>query len=251
MNLPTENRDTMTAITESVDGDQDRERTELGDLNDMQALDLLLDLSGLNLVDAGCGSGDAARKMAERGATVLGVEPDPAQAERNRAQAPTSGVTLVEAGAEALPAEGSSQDGVFFFRSLHHVPPGLMGPALKEAARVLRSGGFLYVVEPGMGCSFSDMMLPFNDETEVRTLAQQALNQTAGKLLGNPEKYLYRQYPTYPDFETLIERFTNISFHKITRQMIDQPIVRESFEQSRTDNGYIFEQTMLVNLYRV
>lgn len=239
---------TMTTIAKSAGGDQGR--IKLGELNDLQTVDKLLDLSGLNLVDAGCGGGDTARQMAERGATVLGVEPDPEQAERNRASAPTPGVTLVEAGAEALPAEDNSLDGVFFFRSLHHVPPDLMGPALEEAARVLRPGGFLYVVEPGMGCTFSNMMLPFNDETEVRTLAQRALSQTAAKLLGDPEMYLCRQRPAYPDFETLIERFTNMSFNKITRQMIDQPIVRERFEQGRTDKGYVFEQTMLVNIYR-
>ncbi len=226
------------------------DRIDLGDMNDLQMVDKLLNLDGLTLIDAGCANGDTARELAARGATVLGVEPDPEQAERNRAAAPTPGVTLVEAGAEAMPAENNSQDGVFLFRSLHHLPFDLMGPALEEAARVLRPGGFLYVVEPGMDCSFSDMMLPFNDETEMRTRAQQALSQTAEKLLGRPEKYLHRQRPAYPDFETLIERFTNMSFNKINRQMIDQPIVRESFERGRSDKGYVFEQTMLVNIYR-
>lgn len=238
----------MTAIAPTAGEVQ--ERTELGDLSDLEVVDKLFDLDGLDLVDAGCAGGDAARHMAMRGATVLGIEPDPEQAERNRAQAPTPGVTLVEAGAENLPADDNSRDGVFFFRSLHHVPIDLMGPALEEAARVLRPDGFLYVVEPGMDCTFSKMMLPFNNETEVRTRAQQALSATLTPLFGQPEKYIHLRHPSYPDFDTLIERFSNISFNKITRHMIDQPAVREGFELGRRENGYVFEQTMLVNIYR-
>ena len=40
-------------------------------------------------------------------------------------------------------------DGVFFFRSLHHVPIDAMEAALAEAARVLKPDGFLCVMEPG------------------------------------------------------------------------------------------------------
>ena len=115
-------------------------RTDLGELTDLGAVDRLVTVKGLDLIEVGCAGDDMARRLAERGATVLGVEPDPVQAEKNRAQSPTAGVSLVEAGGEALPAEDHSVDGVLFFRSLHHVPAALMDKALAEAARVLKTG---------------------------------------------------------------------------------------------------------------
>ena len=60
------------------------ERTDLGERSDVAALLALTPVSGLALVDVGCGAGRNARDLAEAGATVLGVEPDPIQAARNR-----------------------------------------------------------------------------------------------------------------------------------------------------------------------
>ena len=126
-------------------------RTDLGDLGDLEALQRIVEeVAGLSLIEAGCAAGDTARRLAELGARVLAVEPDELQAEKNRAAPAASGVTFVEAGAQALPAEDASMDGVLFFRSLHHVPRELMDAALGEAARVLKPDGFLYVAEPGM-----------------------------------------------------------------------------------------------------
>lgn len=225
-------------------------RKELGEMDDMGAVGRLLSLDGLSLIDAGCGAGGMASALAEQGASVLGIEPDPAQAEKNRAMPPASNVKLMEAGAEAIPAEDDSVDGVFFFRSLHHVPGALMDKALGEAARVLKPDGFLYVVEPGMEGNHFKMMRPFHDETEVRTLAQQALERRAKPLFEACDKYVYMQHPRHESFDAMVDLLTGMSFNAITREMMDQPEVRENFEAARTDDGYVFDQSMLVNLYR-
>lgn len=225
-------------------------RKDLGEMDDMEAVGHLLSLQGLSLVDAGCGAGGMARALAEQGANVLGIEPDPTQAEKNRASPPAPNVELIEAGAEAIPAEDGSVDGVLFFRSLHHVPGALMDKALVEAARVLKPDGFLYVVEPGMDGNHFEMMRPFHDETEVRTLAQQALDRTADNLFEDKGKYLYMQHPRHESFEAMVDLFTGMSFNGITREMMDLPEVRESFEAAGTEEGYIFDQSMLVNVYR-
>jgi len=225
-------------------------RTDLGELSDLDAVDRLLSVRNLNLVEVGCAGGDTARGLAERGATVLGVEPDPVQAEKNRSQPPTPGVTLVEAGGEALPAEDRSVDGVLFFRSLHHVLPALMEKALAEAARVLKPGGFLYVTEPSMEGSNFALSRLFNDESEWRILAQQALDGTAAAGFEETGRYVYMLHPRHADFASMMARFTGVSYNRIASDKINVPEVRRRFEAARTEDGYVFDQPMLVSMYR-
>ena len=225
-------------------------RTDLGESTDLAVVDRLVHVSGLNLIEVGCAGGDTVRQLAERGATVFGVEPDPVQAEKNTSQPPSPNVTFVEAGGEALPAQDGAADGVLFFRSLHHVPAVLMDTALREAPRVPKKDGFLYAVEPSMEGSNFAMMRPFNDETEVRTLAQQALDRTGHALFEEEARYVYMRHIRHSDFESMVERYISRSFNRIPRDMIDVPQVRKSFAAARTEDGYVFDQPMLVNMYR-
>ena len=127
---------------------------DFGETDDLAVIDRRLEVGGLSLVDVGCGDGDFARALAERGAAVLAIEPDPIQAEKNRGAAPTAGVTFAEAPAQRIPLEDASADGVLFKYSLHHVPAAEMDAALEDAMRVLKPGsGFLYVMEPVMAGS--------------------------------------------------------------------------------------------------
>jgi hypothetical protein len=57
-------------------------------------------------------------------------------------------------------------------------------------------------------------------------------------------------HPRHADFETMVARFTSMSFNRITREMIDVPEVRKNFEAARSEGGYVFDQPMLVNIYR-
>ena len=225
-------------------------RTELGELSDLQAVERLVEIDGLSLIEAGCGAGDAARGLAERGAQVLAVEPDAVQAEKNRGQPAIPGVTFVEAGAEALPADDASVDGVLFFRSLHHVPRELMDAVLVEAARVIKPDGFLYVAEPGMEGSHFTMMRPFNDEVEVRTLAQQALQRSARPLFEETASYVYMRRPKHENFAAMVNKFSALSYNPIPRELIEQAEVRKNFEAGKSADGYVFEQPMLVDFYR-
>ncbi|WP_416909035.1 MAG: class I SAM-dependent methyltransferase [Polymorphobacter sp.] len=226
-------------------------RQNLGPLTDLEAVTRLIDLDGKHVLDIGCGPGDIARSLAEAGATVIGLEPDPAQAAKNAAAAPTPGVTLLQAPAEALPVAPASQDAVFFFRSLHHVPIDAMDKALHEAARVLKPGGSLFVLEPGMDGSHFAVMRPYHDETIVRTEAQAALARTASRLFESASHHQYHLTARYPDFEAMVTRVTGQTFNNIQRADVETPHVRALFEQGRTpDNDYAFDQPMLLDLYQ-
>ena len=223
--------------------------SDLGEKSDLEVLDHLVDVAGLRVIDEGCGGGRLSIELAKRGATVVGVEPDPIQAQKNRAAEPVPGVTFIECGGEALPMDDSSQDAVFFFYSLHHVPLDLMAAALGEAARVLKPEGLLYSLEPMMTGSSFALQRCYHDETEVRTAAQKALHDAAGALFTEAARYTYTHSDRHQDFEALVDQVTGASFNQITREMIDTPEARTAFEAGKTAEGdYAFDQPLLVTL---
>lgn len=228
-------------------------RIDLGEISDAGAVARLFPVAGLDLVDIGCGAASGSRELVQLGARVIGFEPDPVQAEKNRRADPLGGLTLREGRAESIPLPDHSVDGVLFFRSLHHVPIAAMDTALREAVRILKpDNGFLCVVEPGMTGSHFQVMRPFHDETEVRTQAQAALARLSSeRLFRHVTRYRFVQHPRHASFEDMVARVTGLTFNAITRDMVETEEVRALFEQGRTDRGdFAFDQPMLLDLYR-
>ncbi len=224
---------------------------DFGEASDFEVMDRLVSVSDLRLLDVGCGAGALTRALAERGAEVLGVEPDPIQAAKNREAEATPGVSFTEGVAQELPAADASIDGVFFKYSLHHVPADALDTALAEAARVLEpEAGFLYVAEPVMAGSYAELTKPFNDETKVRTLAYEALARGAARRFSEAREVHYAFWRSYPDFETFLVEKLGITYKDHQRSRIDTPEVRAMFEAGKGDGGYRFEFRLRVNLYR-
>jgi len=78
-----------------------------------------LSLDGKRVLDIGCGALPFTRILAELGASAVGVDPDPIQAEKNRTAEPIPNVKFIESGADQLPFDDQSFDGVTFAYSLH------------------------------------------------------------------------------------------------------------------------------------
>ena len=223
----------------------------LGRATDFQVIDRLLQLDGLSIVDIGCNDGTLARGLAKRGARVIGLEPNPVQAARNRQADPVDGVTFREAPAQALPLEDNSADGVIFSRSLHHVPEALMDRAIVEAIRILKPDtGFLYVLEPEMGGQFSQLIKPFHDETQVRAAALAALARTARPRFQSAQEYWFTAVSRFADFDELRDKMLANRFNHHDAASIDQPVVHALFEAGRIDDGYQFTNPMHLHLYR-
>ena len=224
---------------------------DFGETTDYAVLDRVVGVSGLSLLDIGCGAGELTRELAARGAkSVIGVEPDPIQAAKNRAAEPLPRVIFREGEAEALDDADGSIDGVFFKYSLHHVPLGHMDEALGEAIRVLRpGGGFLYVIEPVMAGAYSELSRLFHDETGVRLSAYEALARIAAPRFARRREIHYRGWKEYADFDEFLEGRLGHTYNDNKRQTVDTPAVRALFETGRNGDGYRFQYRLRVNFY--
>ncbi len=119
------------------------------DLEQTLIFDLMGDLAGRRVLDAGCGDGMLACAAAARGAEVTGVDPDPAMLTAARRRATDAGVsvTFLDGRIERLPFADASFDVVVAITVLCFVEDA--AAVLRECARVLRPGGHLVLGELG------------------------------------------------------------------------------------------------------
>ena len=224
--------------------------TDLGEASHVEVVDRLLDVDGRRLVDVGSGDGGFARALAERGARVLAIEPDERRTPPDLPPAVGDLVTFAAAGGEAIPLDDGEADGVFFNRSLHHVPPEFMDRALSEARRVLTpDDGFLYVVEPDMSGTWAQLLKPFHDETEVRRLAIEALDRTAARLFADGKEYRYMLWVRFGGFEEFATR-PMMARLGVPAEDVETPEVRSLFDAGGVADGYAFSQILRLRVYR-
>lgn len=127
-------------------GKWDHYRSELfGERFDLQALAGLLDPAWA-VADVGCGTGQLVEALSPFVAQVIAVDPSAAMIKAARRRlGKRANVTLKRGGAEALPIEDETVDAATIVLVLHHLNDP--SAALAEAARVLKPGGRLLVVD--------------------------------------------------------------------------------------------------------
>ena len=106
-----------------------------------EVVDWIVPAGARAAVDVGAGTGKLTRALGERGLEVTAVEPS--EGMRARLEAELPGVRALAGSGERLPLPDSSVDLVTYAQAWHWVEEG---PALAEAARVLRPGGRLACV---------------------------------------------------------------------------------------------------------
>jgi SAM-dependent methyltransferase len=99
--------------------------------------EILADVPAGDAVDAACGTGRLAARLAARGHRVTGVDESGAMLEQARAR--VGGVRFVAGSLHDLPLAADSADVLTTGLALTHVPD--LGPSFLEFARVLRPGG--------------------------------------------------------------------------------------------------------------
>ena len=137
-------RDKSAAFFSAAAGDWERMRMELfGGNAELLPLLALLDES-IVVGDFGCGTGQIARTLSPFVQRVIGVDASPAMLQAAK-QRSSSNIELREGRLEELPLADGEVDVALLFLVLHYV----VEPArvLKEAARSLRPGGTVLVVD--------------------------------------------------------------------------------------------------------
>ncbi len=215
-------------------------------------IDEFLSIKGASVVDVGCGSGWLTRLMTQRGAHVTGIEVSPRQLALARAAKPVGDEHYIQGSAEELPLPNRSVDIVVFYNSLHHVDPKVLPNALREAARVLKHGGILYVSEPLAEGDYFELMKPVHDETTVRRNAQHVLRQAPeyGLLI---EKQLVHVDPVFfPNFQAFHDRLTTINPNIRARFDEEEETLKRLFEANgkKTADGWLFDQAWRVAVLR-
>lgn len=215
----------------------------LGLALNVEVLRRFVRVDGLNVVDLGCGSMTFSKILNDEGASVIAIDPDPNQAQRNR-DAKTesnSGIAFVEAGADSIPSTNHSLDGVFFCHSLHHIPAELYAEVFGEVRRVLKHDGFVYVIEP-IGGPLNDVMRLFHDEEAERAAAWKALSAFADEF-ESVVAVEYHSVSSFDSWDSFAENFSNRSFNSnYSNEDVRRKEVRDAFETMATKvpDGYTF-----------
>jgi len=118
----------------------------------------LLDLSGIapgmQVLDIGCGTGTqaiASWRRSQPAGAVVGIDISTAMLAVARRKVRRAGLDLAfhHANADALPFEDDRFDVVTITTVMHMIPQSRRRPCLREAARVLRRGGRLLLIDYG------------------------------------------------------------------------------------------------------
>ena len=189
-------------------------------------------LAGLRIIDVGAGNGALVRWLHREGADAFGIEPNAqllraAIADTSRPATPGH---WIAGSAERLPLRRACADAVLFFNSLHHVRAANQVAALAEAARVLRPGGDLVVVEPLATGSYFELLAPLDDESMVRAAALAALAAGSGRLFEPVARARFTTTLTFVSAEEVAAGFTRADPARAADRARVMPEIRARFE---------------------
>jgi len=213
----------------------------------------LVPLGGADVLELGCGNGAFARKLPERAhvASVTALEVDAVQHRKNIEAPPVPGLRFGLGGAEDIPCDDASIDGVVMMKSLHHVPVAQMDRAMREIARVLKPGGWVYFSEPVYAGPLNDIIRLFHDEGVVRAEAYRALERARRDgVLEWVSEHAFDTPARYRDYDDFVAKHVQLTHSQIEYPPEVAAEVRRRLESHMTPDGARFMRPARVNLMR-
>jgi ubiquinone/menaquinone biosynthesis C-methylase UbiE len=197
-----------------------------------------------SLLDIGCGVGALCKTLHDQNARMTGVDPSEEALAQARKYCPE--VRFLPERAEALPFPDHAFDGAMFLNSLHHAED--IGKALSEAARIVRPGMPVVVVEPCSYGSFFEALRHLEDETHVRDAAQAAITSAVESGIFRCLKlYEYDRQDSFVDFETFLKRVISVDSRRRTLVTGNRHLIEQAFLNAATvtaDNRYCLSQPL-------
>jgi len=222
-----------------------------GVCTDLDAIDRCLTVKDQFLIDAGCGNMHLSKALAERGAHVLAIDPDEQTAKINQAADTIANVGFAQTGADQIPVENQSVDGILFPYSMHHVPADLYPAVFAESLRVLKPDGFLYIMEPVASGDLNEVMRLFHEEGPVRAAAQNAIDNLAAPHFGQVDVIEYSTPVSYDSWEHYAKRYVGKTFNNdYTERDVRADRVRIKFLEVGEAKQFKFESPMRITWLR-
>ncbi|MCG6933807.1 MAG: class I SAM-dependent methyltransferase [Gallionella sp.] len=220
-------------------------------VNEGEILDQLLQLQDATVLELGCGKAEKTRIVAKQAASVLALEVDEIQLAKNLAVTDLPNVRFAHGGAEEIPAPDANFDIVLMFKSLHHVPTGLMDRAFAEIRRVLKPGGVAYISEPVYAGEFNEVLKLFHDEQAVREAAFAAEKRAvaSGQLALAGQKFFMQpmHFSDFAQFEEQVLKVTHTE-HKLSDETYQK--VHSRFNGYMAADGATFHMPIRVDLLK-
>jgi SAM-dependent methyltransferase len=205
------------------------------------------DITGLDVLEIGCGKGRITRDLAKYAKRVVATDPDALALEKAQTLVAAGNVTFVHepCGVPVLPP--GSFDAALYTLSLHHVPADEMSASLSATADLLIKNGVIIVVEPGDTGTFTMAKERFGagsgDERPAREAAIAALHALDRWTLG--ETILFRTFFQFDDDDDFL-----VNLLPGYRQQPDSFVeeVRLFLSQYRTEEGIILDAERRLNV---
>ncbi len=163
----------------------------------LEAIVRHLQPAGKSVLEVGCGDGRLSSQLCRKTARLTAVDLDREALVKARQQQSDIAFALVSG--ENLAFAPESFDAVVFTLSLHHQNGTA---ALQEAARVVRPGGTILIVEPAPDGEVEQLCNVFDDETEA--LAQAMRIVASSNLATGPQEIIRPRWKC-ADGEALID----------------------------------------------
>ncbi|WP_454917744.1 class I SAM-dependent methyltransferase [Xanthobacter sediminis] len=215
--------------------------SSLGHHSHLSALQTIVgDLRNRSVLDVGCDDGQLVLALNRLGARSIGADP----------HMKTGGSpSCICARAGSIPLPSGSFDLVTFIFSLHHLQEDELESGLREARRLIDTGGMLYIAEPLATGPFQSVIELFHDETQVRAVAAAALLTYAAPHFASHVTAHYIERRAFADFEEFASRMAARSFNDYTESAIRRPEVRQRFQAVHALHGGFFDQPVRVDCF--
>jgi ubiquinone/menaquinone biosynthesis C-methylase UbiE len=216
-------------------------------------LQSLVSLDGATLLELGCGKAEFTRKLLAKTKVkaIMALEVDRTQHRQNLAGPQDPRLVFGIGGAEEIPFDDATFDGVMMMKSLHHVPVEKMPQAFAEIRRVLKPGGWAYISEPVYAGALNDITRLFHDEGAVRAEAYRAIERaTRAGILRQQSEHHFDMPAHYAGFDEFVTKHVEVTHSETHYTPEVAAEVRRMFDAHLTPAGVDFMKPMRVSFLR-